>query len=67
MINEGPISYFSDKFNYADMLFSKHNEAFIKTMDFLFHSVGYENKTVEKNGVKKQVRVRIAKKSGEAL
>jgi large subunit ribosomal protein L24 len=29
--------------------------------------VGYENKTVEKNGVKKQVRVRIAKKSGEAL
>jgi len=32
---------------YADMLFSKHNEAFIKTMDFLFHSVGYENKTPE--------------------
>jgi large subunit ribosomal protein L24 len=29
--------------------------------------VGFETKTVEKNGVKKQVRVRIAKKSGEEL
>ena len=29
--------------------------------------VGYESKTVTKNGVKKQVRVRIAKKSGEEL
>jgi large subunit ribosomal protein L24 len=29
--------------------------------------VGYETKTVTKNGVKKQVRVRIAKKSGEEL
>ena len=29
--------------------------------------VGYETKTVAKNGVKKQVRVRIAKKSGEEL
>jgi large subunit ribosomal protein L24 len=29
--------------------------------------VGYETKTVTKNGVKKQVRVRVAKKSGEEL
>ena len=29
--------------------------------------VGYQSKTVTKNGVKKQVRVRIAKKSGEEL
>jgi large subunit ribosomal protein L24 len=29
--------------------------------------VGYTTKTVEKNGVSKQVRVRIAKKSGEEL
>ena len=29
--------------------------------------VGFETKTVTKNGVKKQVRVRIAKKSGEEL
>jgi large subunit ribosomal protein L24 len=29
--------------------------------------VGYQTKTVTKNGVKKQVRVRIAKKSGEEL
>ncbi len=29
--------------------------------------VGYETKTVTKNGVKKQVRVRIARKSGEEL
>ena len=29
--------------------------------------VGFESKTVTKNGVKKQVRVRIAKKSGEEL
>jgi large subunit ribosomal protein L24 len=29
--------------------------------------VGFEKKTVTKNGVKKQVRVRIAKKSGEEL
>jgi large subunit ribosomal protein L24 len=29
--------------------------------------VGYASKTVTKNGVKKQVRVRIAKKSGEEL
>jgi hypothetical protein len=29
--------------------------------------VGSKTKTVEKNGVKKQVRVRIAKKSGEEL
>ena len=29
--------------------------------------VGFESKTVTKSGVKKQVRVRIAKKSGEEL
>jgi large subunit ribosomal protein L24 len=29
--------------------------------------VGYQAKTVTKNGVKKEVRVRIAKKSGEEL
>jgi len=29
--------------------------------------VGFETKTVTKNGVKKQVRARIAKKSGEEL
>jgi hypothetical protein len=32
---------------YADMLFNKHNDAFIKTMDFLFQSVGYEKGTPE--------------------
>lgn len=29
--------------------------------------VGYQTKTVTKNGVKKEVRVRVAKKSGEEL
>jgi hypothetical protein len=30
---------------YADMLFIKHQDAFEKTMNFLFESVGYANHT----------------------
>jgi hypothetical protein len=32
---------------YADMIFNEHNEAFGKTMDFLFCSVGYDSKSPE--------------------
>lgn len=32
---------------YADMLFNQHPEAFAKTMDFLFRSVGYDSKSPE--------------------
>lgn len=30
---------------YADMLFIKHQDAFEKTINFLFESVGYANHT----------------------
>jgi hypothetical protein len=33
---------------YADMLFLEHQEAFIKTMNFLFESVGYPDDTAER-------------------
>lgn len=33
---------------YADMLFLQHNQAFEKTMNFLFESVGYPDNTCEK-------------------
>lgn len=33
---------------YADMLFTEYQEAFIKTMNFLFESVSYPDDTAER-------------------